>query len=119
MCGNAHEGYLSQERVRAVCRTADCNMPTEPRIATEMSASLPPNVSIPDDILAQPWEEHIQLAIAAIWGSGTNLMVIHGILHGVILWNGFIVECDKLLTICYKNPYNTKSSSKYDTTNSL
>ena len=29
---------------------------------------------------------------------------------GIIPWNGFIVECDELLTICYKNPYNTKSS---------
>ena len=28
----------------------------------------------------------------------------------VIPWNGFIVECDELLTICYKTPYNTKSS---------
>ena len=28
---------------------------------------------------------------------------------GVIPWNGFILECDKLLTICYENPYNTKS----------
>ena len=30
--------------------------------------------------------------------------------HTVIPWNGFIVECDELLTICYKNSYNTKSS---------
>ena len=66
MCGNAHEGYLSQEQVRAVCQTADRNTPTEPRIATEMSASLAPNVSIPDDILTRPREERIQLAIAAI-----------------------------------------------------
>lgn len=40
-----------------------------------MSASavpLPPNVSIPDDILAQPREDRIRLAIAAIRQSGTN-----------------------------------------------
>jgi len=37
-----------------------------------MSASLPPNVSIPDDILTRPREERIQLAIAAIRGSGTK-----------------------------------------------
>ena len=35
---------------------------------------------------------------------------IHHQPPGVIPWNGFIVECDELLTICYKNPYNTKSS---------
>jgi hypothetical protein len=37
-----------------------------------MSASLPPNVSIPNDILTRLREERNQLAIAAIQGSGTK-----------------------------------------------
>jgi hypothetical protein len=43
-------------------------------IRYEMSASLSPhpNVSVPPDILSRPREERIQLAIAAIQGSGTK-----------------------------------------------
>jgi hypothetical protein len=37
-----------------------------------LSASVPPNVSIPPDILSRSREERIQLAIAAIRGSGTK-----------------------------------------------
>jgi hypothetical protein len=36
------------------------------------SSSPHPSVTVPHDILAQPWEERIQLAIAAIQGSGTK-----------------------------------------------
>ena len=60
--------------------------------------------------------------IMYIWSKWFNLYPILSIWwshHIVIPWNGFIVECDKLLTTCYKNPYNIKSSQKHDTTNSL
>jgi len=63
--------YISQKGPPTVYHRD--SLPTDLLLPQKMSSSLYPDVTIPDDILAWPREERIQLAIAAIQGSGTNL----------------------------------------------